>query len=335
MKRQSGVYVITNLINKKIYIGSSIDIKVRWSNHKSELKRGVHNNKYLQNAWNKYGEENFKFEILEICNIEGLNNQEAINKVQDLEQKYLEELQPYGKNGYNLNKYAHGGKEGITWSNIKNGELVYPIEVYKKVIKMLQNPKYSYRKIEKETGMSKTNIISIYNKTKYKELTKNIIFPKRQNKCYFNCGNSGISIYKYDIYKNFVKKYSSMTQACKDAKCNFPQIQRCCRNEIPSAGGFYWSYTDKPREFTKIEQILGHYIVQSDGKPVIEYINDIPVNIYESISQIQKFSISILRHILELKKPKIISQDYKYFIKYAKDADEKDLDYLISNKNSK
>ena len=47
MKRQSGVYVITNLTNKKIYIGSSIDIKVRWSNHKSELKRGVHNNKYL------------------------------------------------------------------------------------------------------------------------------------------------------------------------------------------------------------------------------------------------------------------------------------------------
>ena len=60
-----GIYKITNLVNKKIYIGSSIDIKARWANHKSQLKKGTHKSPHLQSAWNKYGEENFEFEIIE------------------------------------------------------------------------------------------------------------------------------------------------------------------------------------------------------------------------------------------------------------------------------
>ena len=46
----------------------------RWDCHKAQLRGNYHDNPHLQNSWNKYGEENFKFEILEICNIEGLNN---------------------------------------------------------------------------------------------------------------------------------------------------------------------------------------------------------------------------------------------------------------------
>ena len=60
-----GIYQIRNVINNKVYIGSSIEIYWRWSNHKYMLKRGNHSNIYLQNAWNKYGEENFEFKIIE------------------------------------------------------------------------------------------------------------------------------------------------------------------------------------------------------------------------------------------------------------------------------
>ena len=52
---KSGIYIITNLINKKSYYGSSYDITGRWSDHKWMLKNNCHDNPYLQNSWNKYG----------------------------------------------------------------------------------------------------------------------------------------------------------------------------------------------------------------------------------------------------------------------------------------
>ena len=40
------------------------------------LNRHEHTNNHLQNAWDKYGEENFRFEILEQCEIRDLNRRE-------------------------------------------------------------------------------------------------------------------------------------------------------------------------------------------------------------------------------------------------------------------
>ena len=71
-----GVYRITNKANGKVYIGSSVDIKGRWNSHISDLSRGVHRNQYLQNAWNKYGKDNFVFEIIEKCSKDEINLRE-------------------------------------------------------------------------------------------------------------------------------------------------------------------------------------------------------------------------------------------------------------------
>jgi group I intron endonuclease len=59
-----GIYVIENIANRKVYIGRSKDIGSRISSHKHNLRNNIHINKYLQNAWNKYGENNFKNVIL-------------------------------------------------------------------------------------------------------------------------------------------------------------------------------------------------------------------------------------------------------------------------------
>jgi predicted GIY-YIG superfamily endonuclease len=56
-----GVYIINNKLNGHNYIGSSINIKQRFAQHKSTLRHNTHRNQHLQNAWNKYGEENFDF----------------------------------------------------------------------------------------------------------------------------------------------------------------------------------------------------------------------------------------------------------------------------------
>lgn len=62
------IYRITNVKNNKKYVGSTIGkINRRWNIHKSQLRNGKHGNRYLQRSWNKYGECNFSFEILEMC----------------------------------------------------------------------------------------------------------------------------------------------------------------------------------------------------------------------------------------------------------------------------
>lgn len=63
------VYAIKNLINHKAYIGSTAhQFKYRRNQHRRELVANRHPNKYLQNAWNKYGKNSFEFVILESVN---------------------------------------------------------------------------------------------------------------------------------------------------------------------------------------------------------------------------------------------------------------------------
>ena len=62
-----GVYAIRNLLNGKMYIGSTTtSFKKRWACHIKRLKRNKHHSEHLQNAWNKVGASNFSFIILEI-----------------------------------------------------------------------------------------------------------------------------------------------------------------------------------------------------------------------------------------------------------------------------
>lgn len=63
--RPSGVYQIRCDKNGRIYIGSAVNMLARWSHHRRSLQRGVHKNQHLQQAWNKYGEGNFEFIVLE------------------------------------------------------------------------------------------------------------------------------------------------------------------------------------------------------------------------------------------------------------------------------
>jgi group I intron endonuclease len=92
----SGVYKITNIVSGKIYIGSAVNLNKRKLSHKSALKKGKHQNKHLQYAWNKYKEEDFVFETIIIC---------AKEQIRFYEQLFIDNLKPQ----YNQSTSAYSG----------------------------------------------------------------------------------------------------------------------------------------------------------------------------------------------------------------------------------
>ena len=87
-----GIYKIINIINNKCYVGSSINIISRWNQHKKDLKSNKHHSIKLQRSYNKYGENNFKYEIIEECE-KGLLL---------IREKYNIDLLDCYNNGYNI-----------------------------------------------------------------------------------------------------------------------------------------------------------------------------------------------------------------------------------------
>lgn len=90
VRKKGGIYLIINEKNQNIYIGSSIDLCKRWKVHKSLLRRNKHYNKHLQNSWNKHGEGNFSFFVIEFV--------EDNKTLTDREQHFLDII----RNEYNI-----------------------------------------------------------------------------------------------------------------------------------------------------------------------------------------------------------------------------------------
>lgn len=120
---RSCIYKITNVINGKIYIGSSIDVEIRKKKHYYKLINNKHNNSHLQSSWNKYGESNFKFEIIEEVKDKDI--------LLEREQYWLDKTKCYNRTiGFNVCKTAgntfgfkHSEKTKKYLSKIKKGKL--------------------------------------------------------------------------------------------------------------------------------------------------------------------------------------------------------------------
>lgn len=105
-KEKSGVYMIQNIINGKVYIGASKDIYNRLCMHKTQLRANKHHNNHLQTAFNLYGEEVFKFDILEECDEQFIYSQENY---------WCNMLNSHNKEfGYNQDSTGPNGKCGVS-----------------------------------------------------------------------------------------------------------------------------------------------------------------------------------------------------------------------------
>lgn len=95
-----GIYKITNKLNNHSYIGLSTKLEERWKYHQSPYNQQRESYKSLYKAFEKYGIENFTFEILEECSIQELGEKEKY---------YIAKYDTY-KNGYNM---TTGGEDNV------------------------------------------------------------------------------------------------------------------------------------------------------------------------------------------------------------------------------
>lgn len=74
---KSGIYVIRNKVNNKVYVGKAKDIYRRIRQHINDLnKEGKDENSYLINAWKKYGRSQFEYFVIEYVPVEQLKIRE-------------------------------------------------------------------------------------------------------------------------------------------------------------------------------------------------------------------------------------------------------------------
>lgn len=156
-------YSITNTQNNKKYIGISININERFSRHLMELRGNRHHSIRLQNAWNKYPEESFVFEILEEREYQDFNEAEEyeISLINKFDSK---------NNGYNMTDKKSPMLNPEIAEKVKTAnqskvpdiiqismETLKPVNIFK-----------SLREAERETGVYRQNISSVCDRTKIK-----------------------------------------------------------------------------------------------------------------------------------------------------------------------
>jgi group I intron endonuclease len=149
-KTNYSVYKITNIITNQHYIGVDSYFPKRLKQHQSLLFSNKHRNKYLQASYNKYGKENFTFELLEKCN----NRKEMLSKEIELIKVYnsLEEGYNHTIGGEGSYGYKHS-EESISkmssWKRVVTPEWCKAISdatkgvPKKKGIKRINHPDYS------------------------------------------------------------------------------------------------------------------------------------------------------------------------------------------------
>jgi len=244
---QKGVYCIVNTRNNKIYIGStSTSFQRRFLTHYWRLVKNNHENKYLQNAWNK-DEKHFIFRIMLVTD--------------DLswEQRAFNLYKPFNKRGYNLNLIASKPpfitdkkifiKRAKCFSDTVNIALQYYKDVLKQEIPIEDVPlKYAKLVNHYLTRIPWNKGMQGYCINKYptnRKMSIEGLFKRREA---FKKLRKEISVYKDDIFlkkykdiedlindpylKQFVSLYKSKTGTILKA----PNIYQSCRTNKPYKG---------------------------------------------------------------------------------------------------
>lgn len=232
----SGIYCIENIITKKKYIGQSKNIFYRWRKHINALNTNTHENNYLQNSWNKYRQDNFKFYIVEECDFDLLNDKEIqyINYYNTLDRDF----------GYNLKT---GGQNCPTY---------YTEEIKEK---MSESIRRSYENSDLRQRRSETTKLYWENPENKARILKenNVMFGKHHTdeakRKMSDVKKSKHNIpYNKNLNKVFCEElnieFANATQAAKELSLDSSGIIKTCRGEHHTCGGYHWHFVDENNE---------------------------------------------------------------------------------------
>lgn len=260
-----GIYKITNLINGKKYVGQSIHIERRWKEHIYQNR-----NSAIHQAIEKYGVENFNFEIIEECPQSQLDEREIF---------WIKHFNSY-ENGYNL---TPGGRTPFYYDLNAVKEIYNDCKSMSKTAKQLGCSENAVRNMlhsldiyniecqqEKKVDKIDPNTLAII--TTYDSLTQaaqtehvslsaiSMAVNGKSKSCNgFIWKNHDdpmplmpISVKKakrpvsqYDEYHNLIKTYESLASAARalgKSKSATNYIRKSCMNENITAYGYYWKY---------------------------------------------------------------------------------------------
>lgn len=250
-KAISGIYIITCLVNNKIYVGSSVDIYTRYHRHKLDLNTNKHHSSSLQNAWNKYGSEKFSFSILEFVDDK--------TKLIEREQFWMDELNVCDrKRGYNISPTA-GNCLGIKHSEEmilanrlrQKSKIVMQFDLEGKLIKEWISIGELCRELNASRG-SVSCLLKTKGKFKNKyylflkdEFTDDLLIEclnKKDGRKGRKCPLKNKKVNQYSIDGTLIRTWDSVTTASESL--NVKHISECCKGKRNTAGGFVWKYAD-------------------------------------------------------------------------------------------
>lgn len=222
-----GIYCIENLLNHKKYVGQAISIYDRWSKHKSSLKNNKHENGHLQNAWNKYGEENFNFYVLEECSAELLDEREIfyINSLNLLDDSY----------GYNDKEGGQSGKVSEEANERRKQSLRKYYEVNPEAkkqssinaLKQWSDPNIKAKIMGENNGM--------YGKTHTKEAREKISQAQKGRISPFRNTTPVLCV-------ELNKIFECAAIAMKQLNITSSSILQACYGNRKTAGGYHWQF---------------------------------------------------------------------------------------------
>lgn len=232
LKEKSGVYMIINLRNGKRYIGSSKDIYNRLHEHLHNLVNNKAHNRHLQSAWNKYGEDNFIWTVLEFCDEQIRFEREQYfitcfspeynksdNVIANIGCSPSEEtrlkISNTLKQGYKEGRilgYKNEDKKTITYIyNIKNWNLETVCSGINEAYRYLGTK--SSGSNDFSTRIYQNTFILCKEKFNTVEELQNYVIP---NYLYYKSNKPGVKKFLVVANENGLKYYSSLTECAKD-----------------------------------------------------------------------------------------------------------------------
>jgi hypothetical protein len=103
-RRPMGIFAIRNLVNGKVFVGSTMDLGAMFNRIRFQLAAGGHPVKSLESDWKQLGSSKFEFEVLEEIIPRDDPNYNYTADLETLEDLWLEKLEPYDDRGYNERK---------------------------------------------------------------------------------------------------------------------------------------------------------------------------------------------------------------------------------------